>query len=61
LDVLPVVADGSSLRGANDVSTVTCYLEEIKGMLAERQFAGSPVAVSLCDQVREFTAAGPAA
>ena len=43
------------------ISTVTGYLDEIDAMLQGRRFAGSPIAVRLRDQIREFNAAGMAA
>jgi hypothetical protein len=39
------------------ISTVTGYLDEVRGMLQARRYAGSPLAARLREQVREFSAA----
>jgi len=39
------------------ISTVTGYLDEISGMLRAQRFAGSPLAVRLGEQIRDFNAA----
>jgi len=43
------------------ISTVTGYLDQVSGMLQTPRFDGSPLAVQLSEQIREFTSAGATA